>query len=59
VPACSAAPPESAAGRAQRGVLCPGDPEVLGLLAMLLLIDARRPARTTPDGQMSPDHRGA
>jgi RNA polymerase sigma-70 factor, ECF subfamily len=32
--------------------LCPGDPEVLGLLAMLLLIDARRPARTTPDGQM-------
>jgi RNA polymerase sigma-70 factor, ECF subfamily len=32
--------------------LCPGDPEVLGLLTMLLLTDARRPARATPDGQL-------
>jgi RNA polymerase sigma-70 factor (ECF subfamily) len=31
--------------------LCPDDPEVLGLLAMLLLTDARRPARTAADGQ--------
>ena len=30
--------------------LCPDDPEVLGLLAMLLLTDARRPARTAADG---------
>ncbi len=28
--------------------LLPSDPEVLGLLALLLLTDARRPARTTP-----------
>ncbi|HEX5224161.1 MAG TPA: RNA polymerase sigma factor [Solirubrobacteraceae bacterium] len=30
--------------------LMPDEPEVLGLLALLLLIDARRPARTRPDG---------
>jgi RNA polymerase sigma-70 factor, ECF subfamily len=30
--------------------LCPDDPEVLGLLALLLLTDARRPARTTAGG---------
>jgi RNA polymerase sigma-70 factor (ECF subfamily) len=30
--------------------LMPDEPEVLGLLALLLLIDARRPARTTVDG---------
>ena len=30
--------------------LCPGESEVLGLLAMLLLTDARRPARTGPGG---------
>jgi RNA polymerase sigma-70 factor (ECF subfamily) len=32
--------------------LLPDEPEVLGLLALLLLVDARRPARTTPDGQL-------
>jgi len=32
--------------------LCPGDPEVLGLLAMMLLTDARRPARATGDGHL-------
>jgi RNA polymerase sigma-70 factor, ECF subfamily len=32
--------------------LCPADPEVLGLLALLLLTDARRAARTTPDGRL-------
>ncbi len=30
--------------------LMPDDPEVAGLLALMLLIDARRPARTTADG---------
>ncbi|MBF9134849.1 RNA polymerase sigma factor [Plantactinospora sp. S1510] len=30
--------------------LMPDEPEVLGLLALLLLIEARRPSRTTPDG---------
>jgi RNA polymerase sigma-70 factor, ECF subfamily len=32
--------------------LMPDEPEVLGLLAMLLLIDARRPARTAADGSI-------
>ena len=32
--------------------LMPDEPEVLGLLALLLLTDARRPARTAPDGSM-------
>ncbi|HEY7431620.1 MAG TPA: sigma-70 family RNA polymerase sigma factor [Streptosporangiaceae bacterium] len=32
--------------------LCPDDPEVLGLLALLLLTDARRPARTAADGSL-------
>lgn len=32
--------------------LCAGEPEVLGLLAMLLLTDARRPARTGPGGKL-------
>ena len=32
--------------------LCPGEPEVLGLLAMQLLTDARRPARTGPGGKL-------
>jgi RNA polymerase sigma-70 factor (ECF subfamily) len=32
------------------GALMPDEPEVLGLLALLLLIEARRPARTRPDG---------
>jgi RNA polymerase sigma-70 factor, ECF subfamily len=30
--------------------LMPDEPEVLGLLALMLLIEARRPARTTADG---------
>ena len=32
--------------------LLPGQPEVLGLLALLLLIEARRPARLGPDGDL-------
>jgi RNA polymerase sigma-70 factor (ECF subfamily) len=32
--------------------LCPGDPEALGLLALLLLTDARRPARSTAEGRL-------
>jgi RNA polymerase sigma-70 factor (ECF subfamily) len=32
--------------------LMPDEPEVVGLLALLLLIEARRPARTAPDGSM-------
>ncbi|MGI5271751.1 RNA polymerase sigma factor [Nonomuraea sp. CA-218870] len=32
----------------------PGDPEVTGLLALMLLTDARRPARTSPDGELVP-----
>jgi len=30
----------------------PGDPEVSGLLTLMLLTDARRPARTTADGEL-------
>jgi predicted RNA polymerase sigma factor len=32
----------------------PGDAEVAGLLALMLLTDARRPARTRPDGSLVP-----
>ena len=32
--------------------LMPGEPEVLGLLALLVLTDARRPARTRSDGSL-------
>jgi RNA polymerase sigma-70 factor (ECF subfamily) len=32
--------------------LMPDEPEAQGLLALMLLIDARRPARTAPDGTM-------
>jgi RNA polymerase sigma-70 factor, ECF subfamily len=32
--------------------LMPDEPEVLGLLALMLLLDARRPARTSPDGDL-------
>jgi RNA polymerase sigma-70 factor (ECF subfamily) len=32
--------------------LMPDEPEVLGLLALMLLIAARRPARTAPDGSL-------
>jgi RNA polymerase sigma factor (sigma-70 family) len=34
--------------------LQPDDPEVAGLLALMLLTDARRPARTAPDGSPIP-----
>ncbi len=34
--------------------LLPGDGEVAGLLALMLLTDARRPARTGPDGGLIP-----
>ena len=34
------------------GDLMPDEPEVLGLLALMLLIDARRPARLGPEGQL-------
>lgn len=32
--------------------LMPDEPEVLGLLALMLLIEARRPARESPDGDL-------
>jgi RNA polymerase sigma factor (sigma-70 family) len=32
--------------------LMPDEPEVLGLLALLLLTEARRPARVSPDGEL-------
>ncbi|MBP2705387.1 RNA polymerase sigma factor [Microbispora sp. RL4-1S] len=32
--------------------LMPDEPEVMGLLALMLLVDARRAARTTPDGEL-------
>ncbi|WP_433274363.1 RNA polymerase sigma factor [Actinosynnema sp. CS-041913] len=34
--------------------LLPDDTEVAGLLALMLLTDAHRPARTTPDGRLVP-----
>ena len=34
--------------------LLPGDPEVAGLLALMLLTEARRPARTSPGGELVP-----
>nr|WP_296066454.1 DUF6596 domain-containing protein [uncultured Actinoplanes sp.] len=34
--------------------LVPDDHETRGLLALMLLTDARRPARTTPDGELVP-----
>jgi RNA polymerase sigma factor (sigma-70 family) len=34
--------------------LLPDEPEVAGLLALMLLTDARRPARTLPDGSLVP-----
>jgi RNA polymerase sigma factor (sigma-70 family) len=42
--------------RLTRGVhyLLPEDNEVAGLLALMLLTDARRPARTGPDGELIP-----
>ncbi|RYZ05268.1 MAG: sigma-70 family RNA polymerase sigma factor [Myxococcales bacterium] len=46
----------SEAIRLSRGVrqLLPGDPEVTGLLSLMLLTDARRRARTGPDGELVP-----
>ena len=32
--------------------LLPGEPEVTGLLALMLLTESRRPARTTPEGEL-------
>ena len=32
--------------------LMPDEPEVMGLLALMLLLEARRPARTRPDGSL-------
>jgi predicted RNA polymerase sigma factor len=32
----------------------PGDSEIAGLLALMLLTDARREARTGPDGELIP-----
>ena len=40
-------------GRLVAGLL-PNEPEVWGLLALMLLIDARRPARTTAKGDLVP-----
>ncbi|MCU1457872.1 MAG: polymerase sigma factor [Actinomycetia bacterium] len=42
--------------RLTRGVQAalPDDPEVTGLLALMVLTDARRPARTGPDGELIP-----
>jgi predicted RNA polymerase sigma factor len=34
--------------------ILPDHPETAGLLALMLLTDARRPARTGPDGQLIP-----
>ncbi|MFB8007417.1 RNA polymerase sigma factor [Nocardia sp. NPDC056000] len=34
--------------------ILPGEPEVWGLLALMLLSDSRRAARTTPDGSLVP-----
>ncbi|MFB7724584.1 RNA polymerase sigma factor [Nocardia sp. NPDC056100] len=34
--------------------ILPGEPEVWGLLALMLLTDSRRAARTTPDGSLVP-----
>ncbi len=34
--------------------LMPDEPEVLGLLALMLLVEARRPARVSPSGELVP-----
>jgi RNA polymerase sigma-70 factor (ECF subfamily) len=34
--------------------LMPDEPEVIGLLALMLLVESRRAARTTPDGDLVP-----
>jgi RNA polymerase sigma-70 factor (ECF subfamily) len=40
-------------GRLLAGLM-PGEPEVMGLLALMLLTHSRRAARTTPDGNLVP-----
>jgi RNA polymerase sigma factor (sigma-70 family) len=42
--------------RLARGIhaAAPEDPEIAGLLALMLLTDARRPARSGPDGELIP-----
>jgi RNA polymerase sigma-70 factor (ECF subfamily) len=42
-------------GRVLAGLM-PDEPEVAGLLALMLLVAARRPARTGPDGSLVPLH---
>jgi RNA polymerase sigma factor (sigma-70 family) len=44
-------------GRSVNSAL-PDDPEVAGLLAVMLLTDARRPARTGADGEQAASHAG-
>jgi RNA polymerase sigma-70 factor, ECF subfamily len=34
--------------------LMPDEPEAVGLLALMLLVESRQPARTTPDGELVP-----
>ena len=55
-PTCSApsSPPRRSASRATSTGLLPDDGEVAGLLALMLLTDARRPARAAPDGNLVP-----
>ena len=55
-PTCSARDLSNEAIRLTRAVhhLLPDDGEVAGLLALMLLTDARRPARTGPDGELIP-----
>jgi RNA polymerase sigma-70 factor (ECF subfamily) len=38
-------------GRLLAGLM-PDEPEVMGLLGLMLLVESRRPARTTPDGDL-------
>ena len=38
----------------QLSALLPDEPEVTGLLALMLLTESRRPARTTPEGELLP-----
>ncbi|MGW4670863.1 RNA polymerase sigma factor [Streptomyces sp. NPDC004324] len=40
-------------GRLLAGLM-PDEPETLGLLALMLLVESRRPARTAPDGALIP-----
>ncbi len=55
-PTCTAptSPPRPSASPATVHRLLPDDGEVAGLLALMLLTDARRPARTGADGDLRP-----